>query len=73
MRRISTHIYEKIDKLNKLISKAIRLRNEIESWSENNGADICSNEWYENVRDNCTHITGISIVGMEEYFNNVGE
>lgn len=56
--------------MNILIDQAISLRNEIEKWAENHGADIYSTEWYENVRDDCTSVIGISADGMEEYFDN---
>lgn len=67
--RIPKYINKKIDRMNNLIDQALSLRNEIESWAEDKGADISSMEWCEDVRDDCTSVTGISVDGMEEYFD----
>ena len=69
--RIPKYINNKISRMNNLIDQALSLRNEIERWAEIHGADLYSTEWYENVRDDCTSVTGISVDGMEKYFDNM--
>ena len=59
--KIPKYINKKIDRINSLIEQAIALRDEVEQWAENNGADILSTDWYEIVRDDITCATGISL------------
>ena len=69
--RIPKYINNKINRMNNLIDQATSLRNEIEGWAEDKGADTSSMAWCEDVRDDCTSVTGISVDGIEEYFNNM--
>lgn len=69
--KIPKYINKKIDRINNLIEQAITLRDEVEQWAENNGAETLSTDWYEIVRDDCTCATGITVGGMEKYFNNM--
>lgn len=63
-------IANKIDQLNKTLGKARQLKNDIERWAEKSGIDTSSNEWYKDVVDDCSSVSGIFKEGFEEILNN---
>lgn len=65
-------IKSKIDQLNKTLEKAQQLKNDIERWAEKRGIDTSSNEWYKDVIDDCSSVSGIFKEGLEEILNNGG-
>lgn len=64
------YIENKIEQLNKTIEKAYQLKSDIEKWAEKRGVDTSSNEWYEDVVDDCNSVSGIYKEGFEEILNN---
>jgi hypothetical protein len=68
--KVPKYIKSKIERLDNLLLSANILRNEIESWAKNKGADTAGLEWYENVVDECSGCSGISLDGLEEYFES---
>lgn len=64
------YIENKIEHLNKTIEKAYQLKSDIEKWAEKKGVDTSSNEWYEDVVDDCNSVSGIYKEGFEEILNN---
>lgn len=66
---IPKYIEQKIDRLNKLLGNAYTLKNEIEKWAENKGIDTSDQEWYNNVVDGCSSVSGIYKDGLEELLN----
>lgn len=67
------YIEHKIDQLNKLLERAYKLKSEIERYAEGKGIDTSSNEWYKNVVDDCSSVSGIFKDGLEEILNNRGD
>lgn len=66
MNMIPKYIEHKIDRLNKLLENAYTLKNEIEKWAESKGIDTSDQEWYNNVVDDCSSVSGIYKDGLEE-------
>lgn len=66
---IPKYIGHKIDRLNALLENAFTLKNEIERWAESKNIDTSSNEYYENVIDDCSAVNGIIKDGLEELLN----
>ena len=66
---IPKYIEQKINRLNKLLGNAYTLKNEINEWAESKNIDTSSNEYYENVIDDCSSVSGIYKEGLEELLN----
>lgn len=67
---IPKYIEQKIERLNKLLENAYALKSEIGEWVESRGIDTTSNEYYDNVVDDCSAVSGISKDGLEELLLN---
>lgn len=67
------YIENKIEKLNKTLEKAYQLKSDIEKYAEKREIDTSSNEWYKNVVDDCSSVSGIFKDGLEEILNNGGD
>lgn len=65
------YIEQKIDRLNRMLEAANTLKIEIEKWAESKNIDTSSNEYYENVMDDCSAVNGIIKDGLEELLNKV--
>lgn len=66
------YIENKIDQLNKALEKAYSLKAQIEKWAEKKNIDTTSNEWYENVVNDCSAVSGISKEGLENILKDGG-
>ena len=53
------YIEQKIERLNRLLDDAYKLKNEIEDWAEKKNVDTNSKEWYNNVVDDCSTVSGL--------------
>ena len=69
MNMIPKYIEHKIERLNKLLENAYTLKNEIEKWAESKGIDTSDQDWYNNVVDDCSSVSGIYKDGLEELLN----
>lgn len=67
---IPKYIDQKIDRLYKHLRQANNLRYEIEAWAESRGIDTTTNEWYENVVDDCSAANGIFKDSLQELLEN---
>ena len=67
---IPKYIDNKIDPLNSLLEQAYGVRSEIETWAEKNGMDTSDTDWYENVMDESSTVSGICKEGLYEYYAN---
>lgn len=68
---IPKHIEKKIDRLEKLLIQAHEIKHEIESWAETKGADTMDGAWHQTAVNDCMAVSGISLEGMEEYFESL--
>lgn len=64
---IPKYIDKKVDKLCLLLQQAHTLKTEIEQWAESKGADVYSEEWFENVIDESSAVNGICKESLHEY------
>ena len=69
MDKLPKYIEQKCDKLNKLLESADQLKNEIEKWAESKGIDTCGNDWYREVIDDCSTVSGIYKDGLLDLVN----
>ena len=65
---IPRYIDKKIDRLDSLLEQAYGLRLEIETWAEKKGMDTSDTDWYENVIDVSSAVSGICKEGLHEYY-----
>lgn len=70
---LPAYITNKINRMNKKIDEAYALKAEIEKWAAKKGADVSGEEWEENVRDDCTSVSGIYPDGLDEYLESLKE
>lgn len=59
MDKLPKYIEQKCEKLNDLLTTARQLKNEIEKWAKSKGIDTCSSDWYDNVVDDFSAVSGI--------------
>lgn len=66
------YIESKIDQLDRVLENAYRLKKQIEKWAEKKNIDTTSNDWYENVINDCSAVSGISKEGLENILKDGG-
>lgn len=67
---IPKYISQKIDRLNKILEEAYKLKIDIEKWAEKKGIDTSNTEWYDTAIDDSSMVCGISKEGIEEYLKD---
>lgn len=71
--KIPKYIDKKVDRLEKLIDEAVKIKMEIECWADVHGAETESMEWYNEVCTDYFSVCGISKSALHDYMEDLEE